>query len=204
MAWENRIVGFDPAVAADQLLANPLNHRCHPSEQSAMLRAALDELGWVSAVTVNTVSGCVVDGHLRVGEAVAAGESVPVLYVELSEEEERKALAVFDAITDMATVDRDVLALNLSDLEFARRELADLTASLLGAPVVPPTGPGTPPSGNDNVLTWASVTWKKRSVDSTDSELALLDGAFEAYLARNDASPVGFVRALVEGRLDDE
>lgn len=103
--WRSRITGTgeeDPT----QLLANPGNWRTHPSAQREALRGALDSVGWVQQVLVNTVTGHVVDGHARVEEAIARGESaVPVLYVELEPEEEALVLATLDPISAMA--DRD-------------------------------------------------------------------------------------------------
>ena len=74
----------------DQLLANPANFRVHPKAQQEALAGVLDQVGWVQNVLVNQRTGHVVDGHLRVGLAISRGEpSVPVLYVDLSPDEER-------------------------------------------------------------------------------------------------------------------
>lgn len=118
--WASRIVKLDKAVPPDQLLANPLNARRHPGEQRTALRAALDQIGWVGVVTVNQTTGMVIDGHARIEEALSAGEpTVPVLYVKLTEDEERAALATFDAITDLAVYDRDVWTQLLDGLTLA-------------------------------------------------------------------------------------
>lgn len=103
--WTNRITG-QGEVPPDQLLANPQNWRVHPMFQQKALVAALDEVGWLQPVMVNTVTGHVVDGHLRVMLAISEGQTaVPVLYVELTEEEERKALLTLDPITRLAVGD---------------------------------------------------------------------------------------------------
>ena len=104
-AWRNRIVGSDD-VDPTQLLANPGNWRTHPGPQRDALRGSLSEVGWVAQVMVNRRTGFVVDGHARVEEALSRGEpSVPVLYVDLSPEEEALVLATLDPIGAMA--DRD-------------------------------------------------------------------------------------------------
>lgn len=99
---ENRIVGYgdeDP----EQLLANPFNYRIHPTYQQEAVSDVLDEVGWVKHVMVNKVTGHIVDGHLRVMEAIKKGESsVPVKYVELTEAEEAEILATFDPIKALA------------------------------------------------------------------------------------------------------
>lgn len=102
--WRNRIVGYD-VVEADQLLANPANWRIHPKAQQDALTGVLDDVGWVQEIIVNKTTGHVVDGHMRVEVAITRGESVPVKYVELSEEEELLILATIDPISAMAATD---------------------------------------------------------------------------------------------------
>ncbi len=103
--WQNRIVGSGEADPT-QLLANPANWRLHPKAQLNALRGALDTVGWVQQVMVNQRTGFVVDGHARIEEALARHEpTVPVLYVDLSPEEEALVLATFDSIGAMATAD---------------------------------------------------------------------------------------------------
>lgn len=107
--WKNRIVGYGEEPP-DQLLANPRNYRKHPAEQARVLRRVLSDVGWVQAVVVNQRTGHLVDGHLRVLEALRAGvEKVPVVYVDLSEEEEQLVLATFDPIGRLARADWDGL-----------------------------------------------------------------------------------------------
>jgi hypothetical protein len=105
--WRNRIVGTGEE-APDQLVANPLNWRTHPGPQRDALRGSLAEVGWVQQVLVNQRTGHVVDGHARVEEALSRQEAtVPVLYVDLSPEEEALVLATLDPIGAMATQGRE-------------------------------------------------------------------------------------------------
>ncbi len=107
LPWASRIVGHADVPPAD-LIAHPLNFRRHPEEQTAALRGSVSTLGWIKEVLVNRTTGRILDGHARVELAIAnGGEPVPVTYVELSEDEERLALAVLDPITEMATRDDD-------------------------------------------------------------------------------------------------
>src|SRR3972149_521978 len=100
--WGNRIVGAGEE-APDQLLANPGNWRLHPRNQQAALAGALDTVGWVQQVMVNRRTGFVVDGHARVALAISRNEpSVPVLYVDLSPDEEALVLATLDPLSAMA------------------------------------------------------------------------------------------------------
>mgnify|MGYP001572882390 CR=1 FL=1 len=94
----------------DQLLANPSNFRIHPAMQQAALEGSLDTLGWVQQVLVNKQTGHVIDGHLRIALALRHHQPlVPVLYVDLTEDEERQALLSLDPVAAMAATDRDKL-----------------------------------------------------------------------------------------------
>ena len=106
--WENKIVGSgteDP----NQLLANPFNFRNHPKEQKEALTGVLNEIGWIQDVIVNRITGHIIDGHLRVELAMQKGEPVPVKYVELTEKQERIALASIDPIGALAEQDQAML-----------------------------------------------------------------------------------------------
>jgi len=100
-----RITGTGYA-APEQLMPHPLNWRKHPQFQRESLRAILERIGWVQNVIVNRRTGRLIDGHLRVGLALELKEpQVPVLYVDLSEEEEKLVLASLDPIGDYSTAD---------------------------------------------------------------------------------------------------
>jgi len=115
--WRNRIVEV-AEVPPDDLVANPANWRSHPKEQRDALAAALDEVGWVAQVMVNRRPGNLVDGHLRVDLALARGEpTVPVVYIDVSEEEERLILATFDPIAAMAEAEATQLKALLDGLD---------------------------------------------------------------------------------------
>src|ERR1039458_9828754 len=113
--WKNRIVGYGEEEA-DQLLANPRNWRVHPKAQQAALEGSLDVLGWIQHVTVNRLSGFVLDGHARAALAISHGEKVPCAYVELSPEEEALAISILDSITAQAGTDQALLDSLISDI----------------------------------------------------------------------------------------
>ena len=115
-AWRNRIVG-EGYETPDQLLANPLNWRVHPLHQQQKLEGVLSEVGWIQRIIVNEATGHVIDGHARVGLAIARGEPrVPVLYVDLTLEEERLVLATLDPIGALAGTDREILDTLLAEV----------------------------------------------------------------------------------------
>jgi DNA modification methylase len=144
-ALANRIVG-SAEVAPDQLLANPQNWRIHPKAQQQALSAVLAEVGWVQQVIVNQRSGYVVDGHLRVALAISREEPViPVLYVDLSPEEEALVLASLDPLAGMAVTDAEMLAALTDGLEINDAALAELLGLADPAPAGDPEAvPDTP------------------------------------------------------------
>lgn len=103
--WKNKIVGFgeeDP----EQLLAHDENWRIHPAAQQQAMTGVLRELGLIQTVIVNTVTQKVIDGHMRIQIAITEHQpTVPVTYVELTEDEERLALATFDPLGALAVPD---------------------------------------------------------------------------------------------------
>lgn len=115
--WRNRIVGHG-MVAVDSLLANPANWRVHPKLQQDALAAAIQQVGYIRSVTINVTTQHMVDGHLRA--QLADRDGVPELeaeFVELTEEEERIAIATLDPLGALAVADKDKLADLLTDLE---------------------------------------------------------------------------------------
>jgi DNA modification methylase len=114
--WKNRIVGYD-VVDPNQLLANPFNHRIHTRLQQEHLESILDEIGWIDDVIVNQTTAHIIDGHLRVTLAQRNDEQIPVKIVELTEAEEKLALASFDYITGEAVVDPEIMALILEEVK---------------------------------------------------------------------------------------
>lgn len=122
----SRIVGHE-RVPAEEILANPFNHRRHGRRQQKIVTASLDQLGIVKSVLVNKTTGHLVDGHDRLRDALARGEGtlVDVEYCELSEEEERTALAILDASTELADVDAESFDYLLSELAPESKVLDD-------------------------------------------------------------------------------
>lgn len=138
MTYKNRIVGHGEENP-DQLAANPRNWRIHPKAQEDALAGVLDEVGWVGTVLVNKRSGYVVDGHLRVMHAISAGErSVPVTYVDLSDDEEAVVLATLDPLAAMAGSDQAQLDALLAGIHAGDERLAQfLSTQASEKPTIP-------------------------------------------------------------------
>jgi hypothetical protein len=123
---ENRIVGHG-SESPDQLLANPFNFRIHTQMQQSLMKNILEEVGWVKSVTVNKVTGTILDGHMRVILAMREGlKEVPVEYVELTEEEERKAMLLLDYVTAKAEVSKEKAQELLASITTENSEIVSL------------------------------------------------------------------------------
>lgn len=125
----NRIVNYG-TKPADQFEANPLNYRTHPQRQRDAVQASLRELGWIGVVVENKRTGRLIDGHERVWQALKNNELVPYIEVDLSEEEERLALAIFDPITYMAETDSEILDDLLREVNTGEAALQELLAEM--------------------------------------------------------------------------
>ena len=128
--WRSRITGSGTEDAR-ALVANPRNWRRHPKHQADALTGLLDQVGWVQQVIVNSRTGLLVDGHLRVELAVRHGETdVPVVYVDLTEQEERLVLASLDPLASLATRDDDALRALLDSVTIDSADLAKMLKDL--------------------------------------------------------------------------
>ena len=109
MTWRHRIVEL-VWLPPEDLMAHPMNARFHPNRQRAVMRQALDDVGWISPVIENVTTGHLLDGHLRVEEALSAGiRKIPVVRVAISAEEEAEALVTHDAVGQLARWEKDRL-----------------------------------------------------------------------------------------------
>ena len=114
-----------------RLIPNPLNWRLHPKQQRRAVADALTAVGWVIEVIVNLRTGRIIDGHLRALLAIERGEeTIPVKYVDLSEEEERLVLATLDPLAGMAVAETDVLDSLLQQVDAGAGALAELIESV--------------------------------------------------------------------------
>ena len=125
--WKSRIVGYDSKPAKEFVL-NPLNPKRHPEAQQAAIAAVLGEIGWVTGVIENIRTGHLIDGESRITEAVKTNpdEIVPFIKVDLSVEEEKKVLLIFDRIGTLALDDIGRIADLMESISFESETLAAL------------------------------------------------------------------------------
>jgi hypothetical protein len=115
--WPNRTIGTSDENPED-LLANPFNWKIHAKYQQDAVEGSLDTLGWVDRVRVNQRTGHILNGHLRVTLALRHNEqTVPVEWVDLTEEEEALALVSLDPLGALAGTDSEKLDDLLGDLK---------------------------------------------------------------------------------------
>lgn len=113
------------------MLAHPKNWRIHPQHQQEALAGVLDSVGWVQQVVVNRRTNFVLDGHLRAALAISRREKVPVVYVDLSEEEESLVLATIDPVSALAVTDQGKLNELLGDIDVANAAVDQMLYALL-------------------------------------------------------------------------
>jgi hypothetical protein len=119
-------------VPAGSLRANPKNWRLHPEGQRSAMGQMLSDVGFVGALVAREVDGGeleLLDGHLRAD--IASNDEVPVVIVDLTDEEADKVLATYDPLAGLALVDSDKLGGLLSGITFdenaeLRRMVTDL------------------------------------------------------------------------------
>ena len=118
-------------VPANELRPNPKNWRTHPKAQQEALRGILAEVGYADALLAReTDEGLqIIDGHLRA--EVTPNQEVPVLVLDVTEEEADKLLATIDPLAALAGKDESLLRDLLDDIEtdneaFALRALSAL------------------------------------------------------------------------------
>jgi ParB-like chromosome segregation protein Spo0J len=93
-------------VRARDLVPNPKNWRRHPKSQVDALRGLMNEVGFVDALLARELPDgrlMLIYGHLRAETLPAA--LLPVLLVDLTEEEADKVLLTLDPISAMARSD---------------------------------------------------------------------------------------------------
>ena len=97
-------------VPARELRLNPKNWRQHPDGQRSALRAMLERVGYVDALLVRRDSDGLlhlIDGELRT--KIADDAEVPVIELDLDDDETDDVLLTFDAISAQAEANPEML-----------------------------------------------------------------------------------------------
>jgi hypothetical protein len=120
-------------VKASELRPHPKNWRTHPAAQQDALRGVLAEIGYAGALLARELpdgSLELIDGHLRAETTPDA--DVPVLVLDLDDEEAAKLLALHDPLAGMAEANDEVLADLLAHVETENDAVQALLDRMLG------------------------------------------------------------------------
>lgn len=120
-------------VPATALLENPRNWRRHPKAQAAALRDLLTEIGYADALLARELPDgklMLVDGHLRKQSTPDA--QVPVLVLDVSEEEADILLATIDPLAAMAETDADRIKALVATLQTDSSAVQELLKRTVG------------------------------------------------------------------------
>lgn len=129
-AIRDRIIDFRRVPASD-LLPSPRNWRTHSESQRKALQGVLDEIGYADALLARELPDGrleLVDGHLR--KDVTPNQVVPVLVLDLTEEETGKVLLTLDPLAAMASADKDALEALLRSVQTGSEAVAEMLAGL--------------------------------------------------------------------------
>jgi hypothetical protein len=118
-------------VKASELIPHERNWRRHPKAQQAALRAMLEEVGYAGALLARETDGGrlqLIDGHLRA--ETTPDQLVPVLVLDVNEDEADKLLLTFDPLASLATIDEANLQALIEATKFDNDELSKLVCSM--------------------------------------------------------------------------
>jgi len=130
MQIRDRILEFR-RVRADSLRPHPRNWRTHPPAQQEAMRGVLAEIGYADALLVRQLTGGdlqLIDGHLRA--ELTPDSLVPVLVLDVTEEEALKLLVTFDPLAAQAETDANMLHALLAEVQTESEAVASLLQSL--------------------------------------------------------------------------
>lgn len=118
-------------VPAADLRPNPKNWRTHPQSQQDALRGVLAEVGLADACLARELpdgSLMLIDGHLRA--ETLTGVDVPVLVLDVNEQEADRLLLLLDPLSAMAGTDAKLLDELLREVQTGSEPLAQMLEDL--------------------------------------------------------------------------
>jgi DNA modification methylase len=130
-------------VPARELQPNPKNWRSHPLAQQDALRGLLAELGYCDAAIARELPDGglqLIDGHLRC--ETTPDMEVPVLVLDVTEDEADKLLATLDPLASLAEANREALIALLASVETDSAAVQALLAKLAAGELAPFLDPG--------------------------------------------------------------
>ncbi len=138
MSIRDRIVEL-VRVPARQLRAHPKNWRLHPTHQREALRGLLAEIGYADALLARRLPDGtleLIDGHLRA--ELTPDMEVPVLLLDLDDQEAAKLLALLDPLAGLAEPNEEVLQQLLAQVHTDDEAVQAVLETMSGGlPLVP-------------------------------------------------------------------
>jgi len=213
MSFRDRVTDLRRVRAGD-LRPHDLNWRRHPPSQRRALRAVLADIGWSAALVAReTPTGLeLIDGHLRA--SVDPDETVPVLVVDLDDEEAQLLLVTLDPLAAMAETDATALATLLESVTITDEDLLRHVSELAGLDVqVGKTNPDEVPETPADPVTKPGDLWilgehRLLCGDATSAEdvARLLGGATPALMVTDppygvDYDPAWRAREAEKGNI---
>ncbi len=120
-------------VKASELISNPRNWRKHGKEQQAALKGMLAEIGYAGALLARELPDgrlMLIDGHLRADTTPDA--IVPVLVLDVNEDEADKILLTYDPLGAMAESDQAALEALLVTVRTEDKAIAAMLERVAG------------------------------------------------------------------------
>ena len=91
------------------LKSNPKNWRIHSQRQRTTYLSFKDKYGWLGMPIYNLRTNRLLDGHMRVDEAIKNKDVCPIILKDLDEDQENEVLALYDSIGLMAQKNNEAL-----------------------------------------------------------------------------------------------
>jgi ParB-like nuclease family protein len=172
-------------VPAGELRPNPRNWRVHPPQQQDALRGVLAEVGYADALLARELSDgtlVLIDGHLRAETTPDA--VVPVLVLDVNENEADKILLTHDPLASMATVSTEHLDDLLKNVETENPAMRALFEELSASAPRSAGGSAYPSQPPPEVQVPESYQVAVECRDETDQQLVFEKMRAEGYRCR--------------------
>ncbi len=130
--YQNRITEVEWDVDPNTLKPNPFNFRLHQQPQKDTMDDVFNEIGNIDGIKASVKTRNVIDGHMRVALYQEKKQNIPlVIWLDLEdEEEERRAILLFDQVGGMARIDKKILAQAISKTKMNRAKTLELVEKI--------------------------------------------------------------------------
>lgn len=176
-------------VPASELIPNKRNWRRHPDKQRRVLAGMLEEVGYANALIARELDDGsleLIDGHLRA--ETTPDQEVPVLVLDVTEEEANMLLASLDPIAAMAETGREALEALMSSFTPQTEGARELVSFMAKG-----GGNGLPSSASDRA--WrvnAGEIWELGPHHLACADATTFDDVVERLGAIDHIGPVVF------------